>query len=63
MRPGEVALQRGTFVALIGVGTVYRESPQPARPVPPPVETLNRRIKALFDPAGRLAPGRDVLAA
>lgn len=49
------------FVAEIGVGTVHRDRAQPARAVPAPVRALNHRIKDLFDPTGRLAPGRSVL--
>jgi FAD/FMN-containing dehydrogenase len=50
------------FVAEVGVGVVHRASPQPPRPVDPTVATLHRRVKDLFDPLGRLAPGRDPLA-
>ena len=51
------------FIAEIGVGTVHWQNPQP-RPV---VEDealldLNQRVKALFDPLGRLNPGRRVLS-
>jgi glycolate dehydrogenase FAD-binding subunit len=53
----------GRFVAEMGVGIVHRDVPQPARPVEPAVATLHRRIKELFDPTGRLAPGRASLAA
>lgn len=49
------------LVAEIGVGTVHRAEPQPTRQVPAAVRTLNERVKALFDPTGRLGPGRSVL--
>lgn len=49
------------FVAEIGVGAVHASQPQPPRAVPPGVVKLNRRLKARFDPTGRLNPGRDPL--
>jgi glycolate oxidase FAD binding subunit len=52
----------GPFVAEVGVGVVHAERPAPPRPVDPHVVELHRRIKALFDPGGRLNPGRDPLA-
>ena len=52
----------GPFVAEVGVGVVHRDVPAPAREMDPPVAALHARIKALFDPTGRLAPGRDPLA-
>lgn len=51
----------GPFVAELGVGVVHRTVPQPPRPVDPAVRRLHERLKALFDPAGHLAPGRSVL--
>jgi FAD/FMN-containing dehydrogenase len=52
----------GTFVAEVGVGVVHLASPGPAPPqVDPGVAELHRRIKAGFDPSGRLNPGRGVL--
>jgi FAD/FMN-containing dehydrogenase len=53
----------GRFVAEVGVGVVHAERPAPARQVDPHVVELHRRIKAVFDPGGRLNPGRDPLAA
>jgi FAD/FMN-containing dehydrogenase len=52
----------GRFVAQVGVGVVHADAPAPPRPVDAPVVDLHRRVKALFDPTGRLAPGRDPLA-
>jgi FAD/FMN-containing dehydrogenase len=53
----------GRFVAEVGVGVVHADRPAPPRPVDPHVLELHRRIKAVFDPGGRLNPGRDPLAA
>jgi glycolate oxidase FAD binding subunit len=62
--PGEIAQQRagrGRFVAEVGVGVVHRDTAPPAAAVAPTVAALNARVKAVFDPTGRLAPGRSVL--
>jgi FAD/FMN-containing dehydrogenase len=53
---------RGRFVALAGVGVVFSEHPGPPPTVSDGAAELARRIKDRFDPTGRLAPGRDVLA-
>jgi glycolate oxidase FAD binding subunit len=60
--PGLVDDGHGPFLAEVGVGIVHRTVPQPARPVDPGVRVLHQRLKARFDPTGRLAPGREVLA-
>jgi glycolate dehydrogenase FAD-binding subunit len=53
--------EHGPFLAQIGVGIVHRSVAQPRRPVDPVVAALHTRMKAVFDPTGRLAPGRTVL--
>jgi FAD/FMN-containing dehydrogenase len=53
----------GRFVAEVGVGVVHAERPAPTRPADPHVVELHRRIKGVFDPGGRLNPGREPLAA
>lgn len=53
----------GPFVAEVGVGIVHREVPPPLRAIDPASLEVHRRLKAVFDPGGRLAPGRSVLVA
>jgi glycolate oxidase FAD binding subunit len=48
----------GAFVASIGVGVVFAEKPQPRREVSDAVRVVSERLKANFDPTGRLNPGR-----
>jgi len=48
----------GPFVAEVGVGVVHRTVAQPLRAVDPAVAALSARVKAAFDPTGRLSPGR-----
>ena len=65
LRPAELASLPGSggrFVAEVGVGVVHRDAPAPPRPADPAVVELHRRVKARFDPTGRLAPGREPLA-
>jgi FAD/FMN-containing dehydrogenase len=52
----------GTFVAEIGVGIVHHTRSAPNSPPAPETIDLHRRIRAQFDPAGRLNPGLDVFA-
>lgn len=63
--PSQLTLLRshipGTFVAEIGVGVVHHTEPPPDRKVDDTVRALHARIKAQFDPTGRLNPGVDPL--
>lgn len=52
-------LPTGPFMASVGTGLVWAEQPQPRRTLDPVVKTINDRLKANFDPSGRLNPGRD----
>lgn len=58
LRPAELRGLAGEFLAEIGVGTVHRPHAVTPRPLEPRVAELNRRVKAIFDPSGRLNPGR-----
>lgn len=48
----------GSFVAEVGVGVVHGAGGDGPAPPAGPVLDLNRRVKAAFDPDGRLNPGR-----
>ena len=64
LRPSELRLlSGGEFVAEIGVGVVHTAEPTPPAALDPSTVELHRRIRALFDPTGRLNPGRSVIAA
>lgn len=58
LRPAAVAGLGERFVAAIGVGLVFADHPQPAKPVDPALRQVADRMKQLFDPGGRLNPGR-----
>lgn len=60
LTPSELrTLDLDDYVASIGVGTVHASESQPARAVDPPSREVAARLKALFDPTGRLNPGRE----
>lgn len=60
LRPAELRGLTGTFVAEIGVGVVHTSELVERVAVPDDVAVLNQRVKDLFDPTGRLNPGRMV---
>lgn len=61
LTPAEAAaFSGGSFVASIGVGTVWADRPQPSRSLDAGVAALAARTKHNFDPTGRLNPGRQV---
>jgi glycolate oxidase FAD binding subunit len=49
----------GSFVASVGVGTVHASEAQPTRLLDTGARRIADRAKQLFDPTGRLNPGRD----
>ena len=56
--PASIGSLTGDFVAEVGVGVVHHAEPLPAGDPPESsVTKLTRRIKAEFDPDGRLNPG------
>ncbi|MDH3302923.1 MAG: FAD-binding protein [Acidimicrobiia bacterium] len=60
LTPSELrTLDLDDFVASVGVGTVHATEPQPARSIDPAAQEVSDRIKAQFDPPGRLNPGRE----
>lgn len=52
----------GRFHALVGLGLVFAEHPQPRRTPDPIADAISRRLKENFDPTGRLNPGRTVMS-
>jgi len=58
--PGELRGLTGRFVAEVGVGVVHLPEAAPVAVADPGVVELHRRLKATFDPEGRLNPGRSV---
>ncbi len=49
----------GGHVASVGLGVVYANQPPPVCPSTAALSDLRRRLRDAFDPAGRLAPGRE----
>lgn len=47
-----------SFIASVGVGTVWASEPQPERLTDPATRVLNDRVKGQFDSRHRLNPGR-----
>jgi len=56
--PSEITSTTGVFIAEVGVGIVHHADPVPDHgPAESSVTKLARRVKAEFDPSGRLNPG------
>lgn len=67
MRPSQLrsacaSLEAGSFVAEVATGLLHQDTPAPPCPPEPSSLELNSRVKALFDPTGRMNPGRSVCA-
>ena len=61
VRPSELRdLEGSSFVAEIGIGTIHVGGEVPRATVDPSTAELHRRVKAAFDPTGRMNPGRVV---
>ena len=54
---------RGCYLVQVGSGSAYASEPGLLPDCDPAVVALHQRLKAQFDPRGRLNPGRDPLAA
>lgn len=59
--PSTIEALTGTYIAEVGVGIVHHTDPAPPVTLDPVIASLTERIKARFDPTGRLNPGVDVL--
>ena len=59
----EAGSSSGRYLVQVGTGSAYVSEPCPVPEPDPAVVALHRRLKAEFDPRGRLNPGRDPLAA
>ena len=59
----EAEQSSGDFLVQVGMGSAYVSEPCPVPEPDPAVVALHQRLKAEFDPRGRLNPGRDPLAA
>jgi glycolate oxidase FAD binding subunit len=57
LAPSELRGLTGSFVAEVGVGIVHHAEPWTPPDPPVEVQALQRRIKQMFDPEGRLNPG------
>lgn len=60
--PSALGTLAGDFVAEVGVGVVHHRERPATRPPDAGLKALTQRIKANFDPTGRLNPGVSVLA-
>ncbi len=49
----------GSYVSVVGLGLVFASQTQPNRTVTGAVQEVHERVKANFDPTGRLNPGRN----
>lgn len=59
----EAGMVPGSYLVQFGIGSAYVHEPLPVPDPDPAVVDLHGRLKAEFDPRGRLNPGRDPLAA
>jgi glycolate oxidase FAD binding subunit len=60
LHPRELSDLTGQFVAEVGVGVVHLDVPVPLPPLDPATDAPHRRLRAGFDPLGRLNPGRSL---
>ena len=59
----EAEIVPGSYLVQFGIGSAYVHEPLPVPDPDPAVVDLHGRLKAEFDPRGRLNPGRDPLVA